>query len=162
MRTTLTLVATVLLCSSRTLADDDEGEGGRSRATAAALRASAGWKLYVAECATCHLAYPPNLLPARSWSKLLGGLADHFTENAEVDAATRAQLATFLEKNSGRDVSGPAPLRITALPSWKREHREVSAATFARKAIMTRANCGACHPGAADGDFDEDRVRIPK
>jgi hypothetical protein len=162
MRTTLTLVGIMLLCSSRTLADDDEGEGGRSRATFAVLRATPGWKLYAAECATCHMAFPPRLLPARSWSKLLGGLADHFTENAEVDAATRAQLATFLEKNSGRDVSGPAPLRITALPWWKREHREVAAVTFSRKAIMTPANCGACHPGAADGDFEEDRVRIPR
>ncbi len=164
MRMTLTLTAAVMLAPLLARADDDDDDehGGRSRAASSALRTTPGWKLYVAECATCHMAFPPDLLPARSWTKLLAGLADHFTENAEVDAATRKQLAAFLDKNAGREVPGPTPLRITSLPSWKREHREVPATTFARKAVLSAANCGACHPAAADGDFDEDRVKIPK
>jgi hypothetical protein len=38
----------------------------------------------------------------------------------------------------------------------------VSAATFKRAAIKSPANCTACHRDAAQGDFEDDRVRIPK
>ena len=38
--------------------------------------------LYQEECGSCHMAYPPGLLPGRSWEKLMTGLADHFGENA--------------------------------------------------------------------------------
>jgi mono/diheme cytochrome c family protein len=125
------------------------------------VKASAGYKLYVAECGTCHMAFPTSMLPARSWTALLAGLADHFKENAEVDLATRKALAAFLGANAGRDVAGPTPLRITTLPSWRREHDEVSAAVYARKAILTPANCVACHPGANAGAFGEHQVSIP-
>jgi hypothetical protein len=158
----MTLIAALVLMPLFARADeDDEERGGRAR-TSAAVRTGPGWKLYVAECATCHMAFPPEMLPARSWTALLAGLADHFTENAEVDAATRKQLAAFLEKSAGREVSGPTPLRITTLPSWKREHREVAASTYARKAITSPANCGACHRGATEGNFDENGVVVPK
>src|SRR3546814_11192255 len=31
-------------------------------------------------CGECHLAFPPGLLPARSWAALVDGAADHFGE----------------------------------------------------------------------------------
>jgi Dihaem cytochrome c len=139
--------------------DDDDDEGGKQ--LSAAAKASPGSKLYAAECGTCHLAFPPSMLPARSWTALLAGLANHFKENAELDLATRKALGAFLTANAGREVAGPTTLRITTLPSWRREHDEVSAAVYARKAILTPANCGACHPGANDGAFGEHQVRIP-
>jgi hypothetical protein len=106
------------------------------------------------------------MLPAGSWSALLGGLSDHFGQNEEIDAVTRKQLSDFLQANAARSPSGDAtnkpPLRITSLPWWRREHDELSAAVFARKAVMTRSNCGACHPQANEGDFSEHKVKIPK
>lgn len=149
----------LLLAPSPSRADDDD-EGNGRRLTAA-MKASPGNTLYVSECGSCHLAFPPSMLPARSWTALLGGLANHFKQNAEVDPATRKALGAFLTANAGREVAGPTPLRITTLPSWRREHDEVSAAVFARKAILTPANCPACHPGASDGAFGEHQVRIP-
>jgi mono/diheme cytochrome c family protein len=135
------------------------------------MRASPGWELYASECGSCHLAFPPGMLPARSWSALLGGLEDHFGENAEVDEATRTQLAQFLGswaadtgggKRSARTAGGTTPLRITELASWRREHDELSAAVFERKAVGSAANCTACHRKAEQGVFDEDGVRIPR
>lgn len=35
-------------------------------------------KTVLAECGDCHFAFPPVLLPARSWKKLMGNLKDHF------------------------------------------------------------------------------------
>jgi hypothetical protein len=101
------------------------------------------------------------MLPSRSWVALLGGLKDHFSENAELDPATRKQLQAFLTTNAGRDVSGPTPLRITTTGWWRKEHDEVAQGTYQRTTVLTAANCGACHPGAAAYDFGEHSVRIP-
>lgn len=142
--------------------DDDDDEGGRSRVSAAAARASPEWQKYTAECGSCHLAYPPSMLPARSWRALLGGLNEHFGQNAEIDAATSAKLSAFLVANAGRDVAGPTPLRITTLPWWQHEHHEVAPSVYQRPKILTPANCGACHQGANQGAFGEHQVKIPR
>ena len=44
--------------------------------------------VYKEECGSCHMAYPPGLLPARSWTKVMSGLDNHFGDNAELDAAS--------------------------------------------------------------------------
>jgi cytochrome c553 len=38
----------------------------------------------------------------------------------------------------------------------------VSASVFKRASVGSASNCGACHGHAADGDFNEHQVRIPK
>ena len=146
----------------------------RPPASETAMRASPAWELYASECGSCHLAYPPGLLPARSWSALLSGLDDHFGENAELDEPTRAQLAAFLVSGSAdasgakraarvlRSAGGTTPLRITALAFWRREHDELSPEVFRRETVRSAANCTACHRGAEQGMFDEDAVRIPR
>ncbi len=156
----LTLVPLVSRADDDDDDDDEKGEqrGGRSDASA---RAAPGWAAYQAECGSCHLAYPPRMLPARSWQKLLGGLTDHFGQNAEVDAPARAKLETFLATWAGPP-QAQSPLRITELSWWRHEHDEISRAVYARKAIGTAANCAACHVRAEQGDFGEHGVRIPK
>ncbi|MGZ8268326.1 MAG: diheme cytochrome c, partial [Burkholderiales bacterium] len=37
------------------------------------------WK---AECSSCHVAYPPKLLSAQTWRRLMGGLDKHFGTDA--------------------------------------------------------------------------------
>ena len=41
------------------------------------------------ECGSCHMAFSPQLLPKRSWQKLIDTLADHFGENASLPDAQR-------------------------------------------------------------------------
>ena len=133
---------------------------------------NAKWK---DECGSCHVAYPPALLPARSWEKLMAGLANHFGEDASLDAATTREITEYLVRESGdraasrtgrkaaRAVApGEAPLRITETRWFRRQHDEIAPAVFRRAAIRSAANCGACHKGAADGDFSEERVAIPR
>jgi hypothetical protein len=52
--------------------------------------------LYEQECGSCHLAYPPGMLPARSWVSMLDGLADHFGQNAELSPTATATLSAYL------------------------------------------------------------------
>ena len=40
------------------------------------------------ECSACHMAYPPALLPERSWRKMMLGLERHFGQDASLDAPT--------------------------------------------------------------------------
>ncbi|MBL8350210.1 MAG: diheme cytochrome c [Burkholderiaceae bacterium] len=123
---------------------------------------------YQQECAACHLAYPPGLLPAASWQRLMAGLPHHFGSDASLDAATQQSLSAWLTANAGsykkvaRDPAPPPEDRISKAPWFVREHREVSAATWRRKSIGSASNCAACHGGAAQGRFSEHDLRIPQ
>jgi len=120
---------------------------------------------YKAEFAACHIAYPPGLLPAAAWQRLMTQLPHHFGTDASLDAATVASLSTWLTANAaqGRRASPPpAEDRITRSAWFMREHDEVPAATWKRASIKSASNCMACHAGADRGDFNEHNVRIPR
>lgn len=130
---------------------------------------------YKAECGSCHTLYHPGLLPERSWRKMMKTLDQHFGDNAELEPKVNAEITDFLVKNAAdRDASRrsskvnraiPAdstPLRFTETYYFKRKHHELSDRIYKREKIKSPANCAACHPGAEKGDFEEDRVRIPK
>lgn len=117
------------------------------------------------ECASCHLAYPPGLLSAASWTKVMSGLDKHFGVDASMTPAETTEITQFLVKNaSNRWSASAAPLRITESAWFKSKHnsREIAPEVWKRAAIKSPSNCAACHKGAEKGDFDEDRVRIPK
>lgn len=120
---------------------------------------------YRQECGACHLPYPPAMLPAASWQRLMGNLQHHFGADASLDAATTRALASWVAANagtSGRVRAAPPEDRITRSAWFVREHHEVPAAAWQRPAVKSTANCSACHARAAEGDFDEHRVRIPR
>ena len=124
--------------------------------------------LYQEECAACHLAYPPQLLDAHSWLHLMNGLDKHFGSDASLDQQRRTAIVNYLGQNAGGgkvgrtvDAKGQPLTRISETAYFQRKHRKIDAAIFTRPAIKSAANCAACHPGAAKGDFEEDRVQIP-
>lgn len=119
---------------------------------------------YVAECAACHTAYAPGLLPASSWQRIMTGLDRHYGTDASLDDATVRQLSTWLQANAGtsRRVSEAPPQdRITRSAWFARKHDEIPASVWKHAAIKSAANCGACHTGADRGDFDDDNIRLP-
>ena len=121
---------------------------------------NATWR---AECGSCHVAYPPALLPAADWRRLMGSLARHFGADAAIDAKAAAEIEAFLAGNAGRGegASDAAP-RITTTRWFRHEHGQLSAAVLGSPKVKTAANCAACHPGAASGNFDEHAVTIPR
>lgn len=121
-------------------------------------------KAYAQECGACHLAYPPGLLPARSWLRLMTGLDAHFGSDASLDAATVEQLSLWLQAHgaSSRKPSPEPPQdRITRAEWFVREHRRIDPAAWVHVSVKSPANCAACHPGAARGEFDDDALRLP-
>ena len=132
-------------------------------------------KAWQQECASCHLAYAPSMLPRASWRKIMGGLDQHFGDNASLDPATQADILKFLEAHAadsgssrmgsrvmqGMDPQNP-PLRITESRWFVKKHDEVPRAAWSRKSVGSAANCAACHRQAEQGVFDDDTVKIPK
>ncbi|MFZ1774942.1 MAG: hypothetical protein WAT78_13410 [Rhizobiaceae bacterium] len=113
------------------------------------------------ECSACHIAFPPRLLPATSWDAMMGGLAEHFGENAALDAASTEAIRAYLNANAGKPSAkafypdGKPMLRISELSWFVHEHGAKMSAKEEKKA-GTWANCAACHAGAEKGQFDDD------
>lgn len=119
---------------------------------------------YEAECASCHMAYPPGLMGQKNWQSLMSGLDKHFGADASLDAKTQTEITQWLIKNAAtkEKYSAYAPEnRITKTPWFSRKHDEVRGDVWKRAGVKSPANCSACHIKAAKGDFDEDSVRIP-
>lgn len=120
---------------------------------------------YTQECGACHVPFPPRMLPADSWQRLMSNLPRHYGTDASLDAATMNQIATWLNANAGtgkRAREAPPEDRITRSAWFVREHDEVPAAVWKRAAVKGPVNCIACHAQADQGNFDEHRVRIPR
>ncbi len=157
------------------LGEADEGWGRETWREARLDVAPVTDPSYRNECGSCHMAYPPGLLPGRSWNRLMDGLADHFGDNAELDAATAAKVRAYLTANAAdksnyrrslammRSLPAAAtPLRISETPYFQRKHDEVPARLVSgNPKVRSFANCQACHVSAPKGIFNEHDVKIP-
>ena len=130
-----------------------------SRIDAAGPSVPAGAELQTRkECSSCHMAYPPELLPMRSWQKIMSDLANHFGESAALPEPTRAAIEAYLIANAGDAPGAPngssfidgipadaTPLRITDTPVWKSIHEEIPDQFYANSRLTSKANSLACH-----------------
>ncbi len=119
---------------------------------------------YVQECAACHVAYPPGLLPARSWQRVMSGLERHYGTDASLDAATVRELGAWLQSHAGTDrrvAEEPPQDRITRSAWFERKHRRIEPAVWQLPGVKGPARCAACHVGADQGRFDDDALRVP-
>ena len=119
---------------------------------------------YTQECAACHTAYPPGMLPAPSWQRIMGGLDNHYGNDASLDPATVQQLSAWLQTHAGtykRVREAPPEDRITRSEWFVRKHREVAPSVWRLPSVKSAANCAACHGAADRGDFDDDNLIFP-
>lgn len=126
------------------------------------------------ECGSCHMAFHPNLLPSRSWERIMAQQQQHFGADLGLDAATSAAVLAFLSANSAdRGATEAAfkiersikpqdvPLRITETPYWVKKHRDIAAADWQSPLVKSKSNCAACHSDAEAGTFLDAAMRIP-
>jgi nitrate/TMAO reductase-like tetraheme cytochrome c subunit len=157
----LTLTVAALLAEVMMPVAMAEEDHDKERSKYVSTVTNAKWK---DECGACHVAYPPNLLPAESWRALMSGLDKHFGSDASLDAASAREIGNFLEQNAGggKFVSRGKPvLRITETRWFRHEHDEVSQRDWDNPKVKSPANCTACHTQAENGNYSEHSVRIP-
>jgi hypothetical protein len=128
-----------------------------------------------AECSDCHIPYQPQMLPQRSWRRLMDGLADHFGEELSLDGETTQEVLRYLLDNSAdrsqqkgarkflRGLgSGDNPIRITDTPRWKKKHHELPESVWSDSRIDFKGRCESCHTKAERGLYDDDDgLRVP-
>jgi len=153
-------MATLALISTTTgvVADEEHRHGRESGDRSAVVDPN-----YQKECGSCHIAFPPSMLSAGSWQKLMGGLAKHFGESAELPAATLKSTTDYLVSHAGDGArTESASLRITDTDGFRRKHREVPKRALKPQGhVASLTDCAACHTRAKDGSFRESEVRIP-
>jgi hypothetical protein len=132
-------------------------------------------KLYQQECGSCHMAYQPGLLPARSWETTMRGLASHFGDNAELGAEERQAISEYLTANAAdrarekraRKIADSlgrveAPPRITDTPYIRRKHDEIPVRLVKDNPnVKSLAQCNVCHTHAERGSYRESEINIP-
>lgn len=120
---------------------------------------------YQQECAACHLAYPPGMLPAASWKRLMGSLDKHYGTDASLDEASVREISGWLQTHAGtykRVSEEPPQDRITRSQWFVRKHSEVDPQIWKQAAVKSAANCAACHTAADKGSFRESEIQFPK
>lgn len=134
---------------------------------------------YLQECGSCHLAYPPGVLPAASWNRILApeSLADHYGDDASLPDAVVAELRGYLMANAadgsarvrerafavpGATRSDAGLPRITETSYFIRKHHRVPARLVTdNPEVGSFSQCNRCHLGADAGIFDERQIEIP-
>lgn len=123
------------------------------------------------ECGSCHLAYPPALLPMRSWERTMREQEKHFGEDLSLSEASVARLLQAASaapsswgawKLNRSAPAGDAPLRITELPFWRHAHEGIAEARFKPPGATGRHDCEACHRDAASGIFHPRMIQSAK
>ncbi len=122
------------------------------------------------ECGSCHEAYHPSLLPARSWTATFAQQHEHFGEDLALDDSVVSSLSAFATEHSAEHAATPAawkfdsrtprdltPLRITDTPYWKRRHRSLGDAQWKQ---TKKIDCGGCHFDAELGTFEPGAIAI--
>ena len=130
--------------------------------------------VYAKECGACHYAYPPGLMTAASWNKVLSNLSNHFGENAELPADTMKTVTDYATANAAdkstyrlsqkiaRSTGNTAPTRISEIPYIAREHREIMGRYVKNNPkVGSLSKCQLCHTDADKGTFTERAINIP-
>ncbi len=130
---------------------------------------------YKQECASCHFAYQPGLLPAKSWKKLMGNLENHFDTDASLEEKDKKTLLAYLMKNSAEKFTqykrsrkinksiskNETPIAVSDTKYFIKEHKGIAQRLIKQKEVKSLSNCIACHTTADKGIYGERYINIP-
>lgn len=108
-----------------------------------------GQKLYLENCATCHIAIPPAVLPTQTWKNLLQD-PQHYgaTLKPLVDPPrilVWQYLSSFSRPHKKEEIT---PYRINKSRFFTALHPQVEL-----QRPVELGNCISCHPGATEYNF---------
>ncbi len=131
---------------------------------------------FVEECASCHIIYPPYLLPKKSWEIMMSDLENHFGDDASLDDETNLSILNFLKQRSAENSTHQAAfgilkslkdrndtiIAISQTPYWKEIHKDIDEKIYKSEQVKSRANCAACHVDFEKGLLENHLIKMPK
>jgi Dihaem cytochrome c len=108
-----------------------------------------GQQLYLENCATCHIALPPQVLPMETWRRLLQD-SDHYGQTLKLLVDPPRLLVWNYLQNFSRPQARDEeiPYRVANSRFFKALHPRVKLSQQA-----TMGSCVTCHPGASQYNF---------
>lgn len=127
--------------------------------------------LFVKECSSCHILYPPHLLPNKSWRKLMSNLDNHFGDDAWIVPEDNEKILSYLLKNSSENstrkesfkilnsINNKDIIAISQTSYWKKEHKKIPKEVFNHSEVKSKANCKACHINIEKGLINNENIK---
>lgn len=115
-----------------------------------AARYQLGKELYLENCASCHVALPPEVLPTESWRRLLQEPQQHYGQKLPpLIGPSLLIMWDYLRTYSRPFVTEePVPYRLSDSRFFKALHPQVDLPQPVRP-----NSCASCHPGVAQYDY---------
>lgn len=112
-------------------------------------RLQRGQKLYLENCATCHVGVPPAVMPSQTWRELIQD-AEHYGVTIRPLGSPEVQILWQYLREFSRPLADgeQTPYRIYQSRLFKALHPRVK---FTEKISLN--SCNSCHPGAGAYDF---------
>lgn len=108
-----------------------------------------GHKLYLENCATCHIGIPPAVLPTQSWFKILRNPQHYSTQLEPLIRPANVLVANYLRQYSRSAIGNELiPLRLRDSRFFKALHPKVEF-----KQPIDAGSCISCHSQASNFNF---------
>ncbi|MEC4989677.1 MAG: diheme cytochrome C [Oscillatoria sp. PMC 1068.18] len=109
-----------------------------------------GLKIYLENCASCHLPIPPAVLPNESWRRILLEPQQHYGKTIQLPIALEVQLMWNYLSYFSRPLQEeePVPSRIERSRYFQALHPQVDLPN-----TLNLKNCLTCHPNATQFDY---------
>jgi len=130
--------------------------------------------LFYEECSSCHLLYPPFLLPSKSWSTMMDGLENHFGDDASLEYADMRSIKNYLLSHSANNstkesafyilqsLKNNSTITITKTPYWIKRHKNIDIKIFKNEEVSKKSNCKSCHENFENGLINDKDIKVPK
>ncbi len=129
--------------------------------------------LFVSECASCHVLYPPSLLPKKSWQIMMANLEEHFGDDASLEPEETQNILNYLLENAAENSTKEASvyilkslqnkdtIAITQTPFWEKRHKDIDDKYFKSDKVKSKVNCKACHTDIEKGLIEDTNIKMP-
>lgn len=122
-------------------------------------------------CGSCHMVYPPYLLPEKSWSHMMDNLEEHFGKDASLPEDETKLVREYLMKNAAEHSNQEAavkildnlaeklPTAVTETTYWKEKHKDITQKQFEAD-YGIKSDCTTCHKTVKDGLLQDRHIKF--